>query len=396
MGFETIIMPVTAPQVAIYSQPAASFSPETLEQPVFGAKPRTVSLDSLSPEPQLQNTSPKGGWLVYDETHLFNPHQGQSLYIGEQETNLHPHMAGKKYGELFPSRLLPQLITTRPMPRLEEMKAHVLEYGVLHYILEAVSPAQELLFRRVGRPNWSGLGEDHLIVFKRNGEWVAEYQSKRTKPASVKKVGEGLEAAYFEHGVLPSISQYWTPQKRAIPVYTTNPSSSELPSVAEIQEVLQSIPSFLLGGIQAVQLVDEELSDAERGQYLALMNPKGIVFFYRGSHDIHLHSTLFHELTHWFAMRVLGSVFLAEQAHWIRAMMQDAVSPSQYATTTIGEGLAELGALYFLTGGGRFGKAPVHFRNFFKLLDALFHDCFTDAYHDRYTANLAAHSHASI
>lgn len=384
MGFETTILPLTTAQVALYATPAASFSTETLDNPSFGEKPRLLPIDYLLSESQFHSQPPTGSWLAYDEDHFFHPHWGLSLYVGDQKPDVQALLAGRRYGESIDSQRLPPYLTLRKMPQFEEIKSYVLEYGGFHYILEAVSPRQELLFRRVGRPKWSGLGEDHLIVFKKDGEWFAERQSQETKEAPVKIVGEGLEAAHFEHQVFPSVSKFWVPNKKEILIHTTNPASDELPSVSEVQEALRVIPSFLVGGINAVQLVDEEHVDAEK-QYFAVMDPKGIIYFYRGSRNAHLHATLFHELAHWFAMQKFGNFLLPGQAHWIRAMMQDAASPSQYATTTIGEGLAESTALYFLTGGGRFGKAPVYFRNYFALLDQLFYDCFTAEYHNKHS-----------
>ena len=383
MGFETIITPLIAPQVAVYAQPAASFSASALEAPIFGAKPRMLPLDGLLEEPHCHNGT-REGWMVYDETHLFNPYRGESLYV--------ENLQGKKYGEQFPARALPKFLLVQSHPRLEKMKAHVIEHNGASYILEAVSPAQELLFRRIGRPNWSGLGEDHLIVFKKDGEWMAEYQSVPTQSVSVDHVGDGTEDAHFQFGVLPGIPLYWREHNFIVPVETINPKNKELPPVFDVAKALGIMPPLLLGGLQAVQLVDENHDD----ECFAEMDPEGILRLYRGSRGHHLHATLFHELAHWFAIRVLGSVFLEEQAHWIRAMMKDAKNPSWYATTTIAEDFAESVALYFLTGGGRLGEAPVHFKNRFRLLDALFYDCFTPAYHGRHGTSTAAHSPVSI
>lgn len=346
------------------------------------------------PEPHIRQTGES--WFVYDGQHLFNPQLdspllNRSLYVGDQEEDLRSHLMGKKYGEPFPERLLPKLLMTRPMPTLEEMRAHVIEFGGLHYILESVSPAHEFLFRKVGARNWSGWGEEHLIVFKKEGGWAAEHQSVETRTTPIENVGDGTENAHFQFRVLPRIFLYWGGNNIVVPVQTTDPQSKELPSVVETVKALQTMPPLLLGGLQAIQLIDEK----HKNNYYGQMDSAGILRLYRGSRDKHLHATLFHELAHWFAMRFLGSVFLAGQAGWIRAMMQDAHNASHYAPTNIGEDFAETVALYFLTGGGRCGKEMIHFKNRFKLLDELFYSCFTQTYHAQYSASTAAHSHVS-
>ncbi|MDP2600461.1 MAG: hypothetical protein Q8P84_07015 [Deltaproteobacteria bacterium] len=367
MGFETFIAPLMAPQVAVYGIPAASFTLSLLETPVFGAKPRTLPLDGLLDEPHYHNGT-REGWLVYDETHLFQPHRGESLYIGDQNGDLAPHLKGRRYGERFSARALPKFLLVQSHPRLEKIKSHLIEYQGISFILEAVSPAQELLFRRVGMPKWSGLGEDRLIVFKKNGEWMAESQSVPTQPAYVDNTGDGTEAVLFEYKGLPLLPSH----EITVPVRAPHGQGKELPSIEETVAALCRMPPLLMGGLQAVELIDKQ----HKNDFYGEMDPKGILRLYRGSRDLHLHATLFHELAHWFAMRILCSVFLAEQAHLIRAMMKDAKSPSHYAATNMGEYFAESVALYFLTDGGRLGSAPTHFRNFFRLLDQLFYDCF--------------------
>ena len=370
MGFETTITPLMTTQVTVYAQPAATFSAADTGL-VFGEKPRTQTLDQLVPEPQYGNKPARDGWIVYDEKHLYHPHSGRSLDVAEQGTVLSSYMKGRRYGEFFSSRLLPQLVTTRPMWRLEKMKAHLLELQDISFILEAMSPAGEFLFRRVGRPNWSGWGEDHLIVFKKEGEWVAECQSVPTQSAYVDNIGDGTEDACFQFRVLRNLSAFWMTHEQAIPVHTTNAFAEKLPSVREVEEALRIMPPLLLGGLQSVELIDQQHENGYYGQ----MESTGILRLFRGSREYHLHATLFHELAHWFAMRCLGSMFLSGQAQWIRAIMQDARNPSKYATTTIGEDFAESVALYFLTGGGRFGAAPIYFRNRFRILDDWMHDC---------------------